>query len=143
MSAATTTRSACWRAGAGGRAGGLADEPHPTATSALISEADREIDLEVTGLETIPKIEPEQGQHDLAQVEPRADADGVLEPRGGVLLIAARARQVVAILVAGGQERGVAAVEERQAARRESLDREQRHRVLGGPGRAHVAAADR
>lgn len=36
------------------------DGPHAPADaliSALISEADREIDLEVTGFETIPKIE--------------------------------------------------------------------------------------
>ena len=33
--------------------------------SALISEADREIDLEVTSFETIPKIDSQKGQHDL------------------------------------------------------------------------------
>jgi len=46
--------------------------PQP-ATSALISETDREIDLEITGLETVPQIHAEQGDHDLLQVQPRAD----------------------------------------------------------------------
>ena len=43
-------------------------------TAALISKADRQIDLVVTGFETIPKIEAQQWEHDLSQVESRSNA---------------------------------------------------------------------
>src|ERR1043166_8238184 len=103
-------------AGAAGGAGGSCLPPQPTA-SALISETDREIELEITGFETIPKIYAKEGYDDLPEVQPRAHADRVLERRQHRVVLACRPRQVVALVVGGAaDECGVARIEEAQPA---------------------------
>jgi len=52
-------------AGELGGVGAGADELQLHAVQALISKPDREVNLEVTGFETIPKIDAQKWQHDL------------------------------------------------------------------------------
>src|SRR5689334_4200806 len=67
---------------AGASCAGVCAPPQPSASaSALVGKADRQIDLVVTPLETIPKIEAEQGQHDLPHEESASNTHGVLERR--------------------------------------------------------------
>src|SRR5438105_1309688 len=120
--------------------------PQPTtarATSALVRETDREIELEITGFETIPKIYAKEGNHDLPEVQSRAHADRILERRGQVVLriVARGVRQVGAIGVGRAAEEGrVARVEEPERADRQPEQRQQRERVLEVCHRAQVAA---
>ena len=79
--------------------------PQARSANALISKANRQIDLDVTGFETIPEIESQEGQHDLPKIEPRPDADRVLERRE-VLRVAARVGQVVARAVWSARRSG-------------------------------------
>ena len=46
--------------------GSRRDEPLHAHASALVSKTDRQIDLHVTGFETIPKIQAQKWQHDLS-----------------------------------------------------------------------------
>src|SRR5512140_1689225 len=113
--------------GATGRTSGL---PHEAAASALVSKTDREIDLEITGFETIPKIEAQEGQHDLPKVEPRPHADRIFERCQRAVVTERRLEQVGALVVRRAAQRGVARIEEPEGADRQPGDREQRQRVL-------------
>src|SRR5438874_2023784 len=96
----------------------------------LISKTHSEIDLNVTGFETIPKIEAKKGQHDLSQIQARAEADRVLESGPEAIARELRAQQVIAIGIARGQKRRVRRVQEPEAAHRQAVDREHRQRVF-------------
>src|SRR6185312_12553306 len=102
-----------------------------------VRETDREIDLQIARFEPVAKIEAEQRQHDLAQEQPRADADRVLErlqPAG------VAARQVAPLVIVGREERRVRRIPEPEAAKAEPVDLEQRERVLDVDERLEVAA---
>src|SRR5207302_1048428 len=86
------------------------------APHALISKADRQIDLDVTGFETIPDIESEEWQHDRAQIEARSDADRVLQRREQVMPPRVARGQVIALVVRAVAGRAVPARHVREVA---------------------------
>src|SRR5690606_38822452 len=109
-----------------------------------VREADREVHFDSATFETIPEVEPEEWQDDLADIEPEAGADRVLE-RGEVADVVERravvGEVVAAVIAAVAVEEGdVGGVEEREAAHGEAGDGEQRHRVLEVAGDLEVAA---